>query len=211
MANEDARARHGNSMMAHMLGNVSRRLLIALAVVVAACAPSTTRLSGTELERSDAPDFTLTDGVSGRSLTLSALRGNVVVMAFLYTHCPDVCPLTASQFRAAQKSLGADAQRVRFVAVSVDPTGDTPTAVQSFSAAHDLSANWYYLIGPRAQLQPVWSLYGVGAFDGPTGMSVDHNDAIYVLDAKGKEREIVHSDVALKDLVADLRALLAER
>jgi protein SCO1/2 len=198
-------------MMAHMLGNVSHRLLIALVVLLAACAPQAARLSGTELQRNDAPYFTLTDGISGRSLTLSSLRGTVVVMAFLYTHCPDVCPLTASRFRAAQKALGADAQGVRFVAVSVDPTGDTPAAVQAFSAAHDLSTNWYYLIGSRAQLQPVWSLYGVGAFDGPTGMSVDHNDAIYVLDATGKEREIVHSDVALKDLVADLRALLAER
>jgi protein SCO1 len=198
-------------MMAHMLGNVARPFLVALIVLVAACAPSAARLSGTELDRNDAPDFTLTDGVSGHSLTLSSLRGNVVAMAFLYTHCPDVCPLTASQFRAAQKALGADAARVRFVAVSVDPTGDTPAAVQSFSAAHDLSTNWSYLIGGRAQLQPVWSLYGVGAFDAPTGMSVDHNDAIYVLDAAGKEREIVHSDVALKDFVADLRLLLAER
>jgi len=194
-----------------MLGNVPGRILVAFIVLVAACAPSTAHLSGTELEWRDAPDFTLTDGVSGRAVALSSLRGNVVAMAFLYTHCPDVCPLTASQFRAAQKALGADAQRVRFVAVSVDPTGDTPTAVQAFSAAHDLSTNWSYLIGPRAQLQPVWSLYGVGAFDGPTGMSVDHNDAIYILDAAGKEREIVHSDVALKDFVADLRALLAER
>jgi protein SCO1 len=198
-------------MMAHMLGSVARPLLLGLIVLIAACAPPAARLSGTELERNDAPDFTLTDGISGRSLTLSSLRGSVVAMAFLYTHCPDVCPLTASQFRAAQRALGADAGRVRFVAVSVDPAGDTPAAVQSFSAAHDLSTNWSYLIGARTQLQPVWSLYGVGAFDAPTGMSVDHNDAIYVLDATGKEREILHSDVALKDFVADLRVLLAER
>ena len=63
----------------------------------------------------------LTDGNSGDAVTLSALRGSVVAMAFLYTRCPDVCPLTAAQFRAAQQQLGADASRVRFVAVSVDP------------------------------------------------------------------------------------------
>jgi protein SCO1 len=185
--------------------------LVAAAALFVSCATPAARLSGTELDRGEAPDFTLTDGLTGQAVTLSSLRGNVVAMAFLYTHCPDVCPLTAGQFRAAQRSLGADASRVRFVAVSVDPDGDTPNDVKTFSAAHDLSSNWHYLIGARPQLQTVWSLYGVGAFNAPMGMSVDHNDAIYVIDAKGREREIVHSDVALKDLVADLRSLVAER
>ena len=169
------------------------------------------RLSGTELDRATAPDFTLTDGNTGQVTTLSSLRGSVVAMAFLYTRCPDVCPLTAAQFRAAQKQLGADASRVRFVAVSVDPDGDTPANVRSFSAAHDLSTNWSYLIGARPQLEGVWSAYGIGAFnDAAATGAVLHNDAIYILDARGCERELVHSDIALKDLVADLRALLRE-
>lgn len=191
--------------------NVTRSLILAVVVVLAACAPANTRLSGTELEKKDAPDLTLTDGLTGEAVTLSALRGNVVALAFLYTHCPDACPLTAAQFRAAQRDLGADAARVRFIAVSVDPEGDTPAAVREFSAAHDLKDNWRYLIGPRPQLQMVWSAYGVGSFAQPTGTGVDHNDAIFLIDPKGREREIVHSDIALKDLVADLRALLNGR
>lgn len=180
---------------------------MALALVLVACAPA--RLSGTVLEGGDAPDFTLTDGLSGTSVTLSSLRGNVVALAFLYTHCPDTCPITASTFRAAQKALGSDSARVRFVAVSVDPDGDTPNDVRVFSAAHDLSTNWLYLIGGRAQLAPVWSSYGVGAFASPMGDGkVDHNDAIYVLDPNGRERELVHSDVTMNDLVSDIRALL---
>jgi protein SCO1/2 len=182
-----------------------------LAVAVTACSPATTRLSGTELGGKDAPDFTLTDAITGGTITLSSLRGNVVALAFLYTRCPDVCPLTAAQLRAAQKQLGADASRVRFIAVSVDPDGDTPAAVKAFSDSHDLKDNYGYLIGPRAALQAVWSAYGVGAFAAPDGMSVNHNDAIYLIDPRGREREIVHSDVALKELVADLRLLLGER
>lgn len=182
-------------------------LFIALAIVVSACAPSA-RLSGTELPAQSAPEFTLIDGVTGATVTLSSLRGNAIALAFLYTRCPDVCPLTAAQFRAAQQRLGADAARVRFVAVSVDPDGDTPAAVQAFSLAHDLKDNWHYLIGARAQLQTVWSAYGVGAFD--QGMTVAHNDAIYVIDPRGREREVIHSDIALTDLVADLRAVLKD-
>jgi protein SCO1/2 len=193
---------------------VRARSLAALAFLVialAACAPAVVRLSGTELGGGEAPDFTLSDGLTGETVTLSSLRGNVVAMAFLYTHCPDVCPLTAAQFRAAQTQLGADAARVRFVAVSVDPEGDTPAAVKAFSAAHALSENWRYLIGPRAALAAVWSSYGVGAFAAPTGTGVNHNDAIYLIDPQGHEREIVHSDLALTDFIADVRLLLRAR
>ena len=183
-----------------------RAVLFAIFVIaITACAPGAVRLSGTDLGGHDAPDFTLTDGLTGDTVTLSSLRGNVVALAFLYTRCPDVCPLTAAQFRAAQKQLGADAARVRFVAVSVDPDGDTPAAVRAFSEARDLK-DWRYLIGPRAALQAVWASYGVGAYD--QGVTVSHNDAIYVIDAKGRERELIHSDVALADFVADLRAVL---
>jgi protein SCO1/2 len=183
-------------------------LFAALVVAMSGCAPVTARLSGTELGDRDAPDFRLIDGRTGETVTLSSLRGNVVALAFLYTRCPDVCPLTAAQFRAAQKQLEQDSARVRFIAVSVDPDGDTPAAVKAFSDAHDLKDNWRYLIGPRPELESVWSAYGVGAFAAPTGPRVDHNDAIYLIDARGRERELVHSDIAVKDLVADLRLLL---
>jgi protein SCO1/2 len=179
--------------------------------VLCACAPSSVRLSGTELPAKDAPDFTLGDGLTGEAVTLSSLRGNVVALAFLYTHCPDACPLTAAKFRAAQQALGGDASRVRFVAVSVDPEGDTAAAIRDFSASHDLRENWRYLIGPRPALEKVWALYGVGSFVDPTPPFVDHNDAIFVIDARGRERELVHSDLVLKDFVADLRALLGEK
>lgn len=187
---------------------VIRRVALALVLALVACTARVAPLHGTVLEGKEAPDFTLTDGASGASVTLSSLRGRVVAMAFLYTRCPDICPLTAAKMRAAQRALGADASRLVLLAVSVDPEGDTPDAVRAFSAAHDLREGWHYLVAPRTQLERVWSLYGVGAFRAGSGPLVDHNDAIYLIDAQGREREIVHSDIALEDLVADLRALL---
>ncbi len=193
-------------MMAHMLGAMIRRLRVALALFAIACAPV---LSGTDLGRGVAPDFTLTDGMGGQSLTLSSLRGSVVVLSFLYTACPDTCPITASHFRAAQRALGNDAGRVVFVAVSVDPQGDTPAAVQAFSAAHDLAQNWHYLIGQRAQLAPVWAAYGVGSFPDPGKPTITHNDAIFLIDASGHERVLLHSADGSEALTNDLRAMLA--
>ena len=183
-------------------------LALTCALVLSACGED--RLFGTELEKKAAPDFTLTEGVTGTSLTLSSLRRSTVVLAFLFTRCPDVCPLTAGQFRAAQRALGADAAKVEFVAVSVDPEGDTPAAVREFSELHDLKDRWHYLIGPRAQLEAVWSLYGIGAFASSGVRAVEHNDAIYLIDARGRERALLHSSDPVNWLLDDLRALIRE-
>jgi protein SCO1/2 len=193
-------------MMAHIVGwmrCVVRYVWLA-ALVLAACAPAP--LAGTELGATDAPDFTLTDGVSGRPVTLSAQRGQVVALTFLYTTCPDVCPLTATRFRASQTELKGDASRVTFIAVSVDPDRDTPQAVQDFSSAHGLATNWYYLIGGRAQLATVWAAYGIGVQAGSS--TVTHNDAVYLIDARGRERVLLHSEDLARDLTNDLRALV---
>lgn len=184
-------------------------LALACALVISGCGDD--RLFGTELEKKDAPDFTLTDGVTGKSLTLSSLRKNTVALTFLYTRCPDVCPLTAGQFRAAQRSLGDDAAKVEFVAVSVDPEGDTPAAVREFSEAHDLSDRWHYLIGPRSQLETVWALYGIGSFASSGARAVEHNDAIYLIDSRGRERALLHASDPPTWLPHDLRTLIGER
>ena len=180
------------------------RAICLAALALSACAAP--KLAGTELNATDAPDFTLTDGVRGRAVTLSAHRGQVVALTFLYTTCPDVCPLTATRFRAAQNELGGDATRVTFIAISVDPDRDTPSAVQAFSAAHGLASNWYYLVGARPQLAPIWAAYGIGVQAGSS--SVTHNDAVYLIDARGRERVLLHSEDLGADLVNDLRALL---
>ena len=192
--------------MAHIVSSMRRAIrdVWVAALVLGACAPAT--LAGTDLGATDAPDFTLTDGVSGRAVTLSAQRGQVVALTFLYTSCPDVCPLTATRFRSAQTELQGDASRVMFIAVSVDPDRDTPQAVQAFSSAHGLASNWFYLVGGRAQLSPVWAAYGIGVQAGST--TVTHNDAVYLIDRSGRERVLLHSEDLATDLTSDLRALL---
>ena len=184
-----------------------RRLLLIAALAAACSQPAA--LIGTELDSRPAPDFTLTDALTDQPLTLSTLRGSVVALAFLYTHCPDTCPLTAEHFREAQKALGPDGARVHFVAVSVDPTNDTPESVRAFTADHRLSTNWHYLIGDQSRLEVVWALYGVGAFSNGT-IFLSHNDAIYLIDAQGRERVLVHASTAQDDLTNDLRLLARE-
>jgi protein SCO1/2 len=188
-----------------------RRYLLALfALVLAAC--SGPKMVGTEITPTAAPDFTLIDGITGRPTALSALQGKIVVLSFLYTHCPDVCPLTAETFRqAGQKLTESERERTVFVAVSVDPRQDTPEAVQTFAKDHGLTTGFLYLIGSQAQLQAVWSAYGIRMETEPATTAVGHSDAIYLLDRKGQARVLVHSDIAPADLANDVKVLAAER
>ena len=143
-------------------------------------------------------------------MTLSALRGKVVILAFLYTNCPDVCPLTAEKLRDARDRLGDSAADLSLVAVSVDPRHDTPMATGTFVRAHRLEGVMRFLIGDQASLARVWQLYGVAALAAETSSVVGHNDAIFLIDKQGRERSLVHSDIDVEALAASLRILLGE-
>jgi len=136
-------------------------------------------------------------------------RGGVIVLSFLYSHCRDTCPLMATEIRGALDTLPGNGRNVPVLAITVDPDHDTPAAVQAFAAAHGLERNFAYLVGTAAQLRSVWSAYGVRVVPDPA--TPGHSDAIYLIDRKGRERALVHSDVGATDLLADLRMLLKER
>lgn len=174
---------------------------------MAACAP--TKLVGEALPGAIAPDFTLTDGPTGQVVSLSALRGNVILLTFLYTSCIDVCPLTADVIRAARDRMGPPAQDVAFIAVSVDPIGDTPATTRRFVAEHGLESTLRYLIGSKAELARVWQVYGIA--QAVSTKDVLHSDAIYLIDRTERGRVLLHSDVSPETLATDLGILLRER
>jgi protein SCO1/2 len=181
--------------------------MTALCAAAVACAPG--KLEGEVLAGAIAPDFTLTDGPSGQTITLSAFRGQVVLLTFLYTHCPDACPLTAETIRTARDRLGDLSRRVTLVAVSVDPLGDNPTTTRQFVADHRLQGSLLYLIGPQAALGRVWQLYGVA--QATSTNEVLHGDVIYLIDKVQRGRVLVHSTVGPESLANDLRILANER
>jgi protein SCO1/2 len=186
---------------------VRSRLAVALAALMVACAP--TKLVGEVLPGAIAPDFTLTDGPTGQVVSLSALRGNVLLVTFLYTSCLDVCPLTAEVIRAARDKMGASAKDVVFIAVSVDPIGDTPATTRRFVQEHGVESTLRYLIGSQAALALVWQEYGIA--QAVSTKDVLHSDAIYLLDRSEHGRVLLHSDVTPDTLAADLGILVRER
>lgn len=171
-------------------------------------------------------DFTLRDE-RNRKVRLSDFRGKAVALTFLYTHCPDACPLTAQKLHQTRRQLGDLASRVAFLAVSVDPAGDTPEAVRAFLSAHQVDGELSYLTGSFADLQRVWGYFlvtsdakdpganagsGAGPAKPPSSPGlVGHSSIVHVIDPSGNLRVFLPGNFDPKDLSTDLRILIAEK
>ena len=216
-----------------------RRMVWLWALAAAAVAAGTAaaavmgRMSGATLQGAvvtppmPAYDFSLHDD-HNRQVRLSDFRGKAVALTFLYTHCPDACPLTAEKLRQTSQQLGDLKQRVVFVAVSVDPAGDTPEAIRGFLSAHRVEGQLSYLTGSFADLRRVWGYFlvasdakdpGAGPRPLPAAASkpqsgpqlVGHSSIVDVIDPSGNIRVFLPGDFDPKDLSTDLRILSAEK
>jgi protein SCO1/2 len=173
----------------------------------------TSSLQGTNLGKVAAPGFRLVDQF-GKRISLSQFHGHPVVLTFLYTHCPDVCPLIADKLHLTLEKLGSKSAQVGVIAVSTDPQGDDQAAAYQFSTVHHLLDQWHFLIGTHAELSPIWGDYHVSAAPVTSTTAspgaVSHTTAIYVIDKQGRERAYLGEDFAPASLVSDLQMLLSE-
>jgi protein SCO1/2 len=149
-------------------------------------------------------DFTLTDE-DGKRVSLPGYRGHVVVLTFMYSTCQDTCPVTATTIRGALDELGHD---VPALAVSVDPAHDTPDTAEAFLVKRGLSAGrMHFLLGTRAQLQPVWKAYGIQ----PQGKGFEHTARVVLIDKRGRQRVAFPVEQLVdRDLAHDIRKLEGE-
>jgi protein SCO1/2 len=102
-----------------------------------------------------APNFKLRDQ-RGRRVTMKEYRGRPVVVTFLYSHCHDTCPIQAQQIKGALDQLGHD---VPALAISVDPSHDTPKSVDRFDSAQGVGHRLRWVLGRTSQLRPLWEGY----------------------------------------------------
>ena len=158
-----------------------------------------------------AADFNLTDQ-NGQPFRLSDQRGKVVLVFFGYTHCPDVCPVTLSEFRQIKGELGDQAKNVKFVFVTVDPERDTPQVLRTHLANFD--PTFVGLTGSQADLEPVWKSYGVYQAEVDSGSAadylVDHTARIYAIDPQGNWRLTYVFGTEPKAVLDDVTHLLQE-
>jgi len=157
-----------------------------------------------------APRMSLEDAASGETFDTASLEGRPYMVTFLYTHCPDVCPLIGAELQAALRELGPEAKNVDVVAVSVDPRGDTRSAVQAWLKVHHEPSNFHYLIGSEEELEPYWEAWHVGPqIAGDPDSS--HTAIIYPITRGGDIAAIINAggQVPSSDLAYDFRSLLS--
>ena len=160
------------------------------------------------------PDFTLTTQ-AGEALCRENLRGKVVLVSFVFTTCSGSCPATTHRMSQVARALADQGlmrdDRVRLLSITLDPARDTPEALRNYMRAYDADpAHWTFLTGPREQVEKVHAAWGMWAKPAANGQ-LDHPSRVFLLDARGRLREI-YSLEFLKTawVLEDVRELLNE-
>jgi protein SCO1 len=150
-----------------------------------------------------APDFALKNQ-DGDTISMRALRGEPVIVTFLYTTCEDTCPLQAQTVRGALDELGED---VPAIAVAVDPPRDTPERARAFLSEQRALGRLDFVLGTRAELRKVWD----GFYVRPQSVTQEHNARFTLVDKRGFQRVGYPGFEATPERIAhDIRLLQAE-
>ena len=154
--------------------------------------------------------FTLTDG-AGKTVTDRSFRGKYMLVYFGYTFCPDVCPTTLTQVADALDKLGARADQVQPLFITVDPARDTAPVVGQYAAAFGPRLDG--LTGTAEQVAAVAKEYRVYYAPHRTGpnpgdYTMDHSSILYVMDPQGRFDGIIRADEDADAMAADLSKLV---
>ena len=134
-----------------------------------------------------APPFALTSQ-DGKPVALADLRGKVVAVAFIYTECPDICPMLTQKMVQVQDELAADfGTKIAFVSISLDPEHDTPAVLKDYAQFWAAKPGWVFLTGSPEAVRDVTRRYGVFFAKKEDG-SVDHTQLTSLVDAEGQLR-----------------------
>jgi protein SCO1/2 len=148
---------------------------------------------------------------TGEPVNLDSYRGKAVLVTFIYTHCPDVCPLITSNLGVAQNLMAKSvASKAQIIAVSVDSRGDTPKTVAAFLADHQMTGRMKYLIGSTSELARVWKAWGVGSErDAQQPELINHSGLIYGITASGKRTTLYAANFQPSEIAHDVPLLAA--
>jgi protein SCO1/2 len=173
--------------------------LLAVALIAAGCGGGSSSNSSTvslpavpgadAVPAKNAPPIDLTDQY-GKQVDLANLKGKPVLVAFLYTHCTDLCPIVAGKVHTAYAQV-PQGKRPVFLAVSVDPAHDTPASAAHFNKLHRTTGEIDWLLGSQAELEKVWKAWGVKPeHNANDPEEIEHNAEIFAVDPQGQIRAL---------------------
>jgi protein SCO1/2 len=158
------------------------------------------------------PDFTLTTQ-DGKAFHLSDLRGKVVVVSFVFTTCNGTCPATTHRMSQVAQALAKDGltDKAHLLSITLDPKRDQPAVLRDYMRLYDVDAkHWTFLTGSQAQIDKVLSDWGMWVRPAASGQ-LDHPSRVFLLDPRGRVREIYNLDFFRPTWVRDdVQQLLKE-
>jgi cytochrome oxidase Cu insertion factor (SCO1/SenC/PrrC family) len=162
---------------------------------------------GTSLGGKMAPDIKLVNQF-GQQMSLSQFRGKVVILAFVDSECTTICPLTTVSMVQARELLGAAGQQVQLLGVDANPSATSVSDVKSYTQAHSMVNQWDFLTGSLPQLKSVWKAYHI--YVQIQAGQIDHTPALYVIDQRGRLREIYLTTMAYASVGQEAQVLARE-
>jgi protein SCO1 len=158
----------------------------------------------------EAPNFQL-DGSDGSEISLAEYRGKVVALAFGFSHCPRVCPVTLAHLTEVARKLGGAAKDLQVIFVTVDPDRDSPARLREF--LDYFNPAFRGATGKPEQLAALEKQYGVianrvASEDPALGYEMHHSSSIYLVDRAGMLRVLVPFGRPTEDLLHDVQKLL---
>ena len=196
----------------------SRVLFVCIFLVLAAaCSPDKPQFKSIDLTGADyAKDFSPVGGLAdqnGKVRTIKDFAGQVVVVFFGFTQCPDVCPASMTELASIKKSLGADGDKLQAVFISVDPERDTPEILKAYMGNFDPT---FWALRPSVEQLPAIAkdfkiYYKKVEGKTPTSYSMDHSAGYYIYDLQGRLRLYSRYGVGADGLLNDIRLLLKNK
>lgn len=183
--------------------------IMGLAFLLLACSQSP--------DKTPASLFELTNQ-RGETVSLAQLKGKTVALTFLYTYCPDVCPLYIGKLYQASEQTQSVQDKVEVLVITVDPERDNVDTLKTYTGSWP--ANWHYLTGDMQMLKTVWENYGIfvqkqeaktSGHDGHMTYVVNHTTKIVLIDAGGNTVTELKGNWEASELAEKLDAVVAGR
>jgi protein SCO1/2 len=167
---------------------------------------------GRRIVKKTVPDFKLTDQ-DGKPFRFTSTRGKLVLVTFIFTTCPDACPLLTAKFAAIQRTLEENKIKDYFLlSITTDPERDTTAALKEYAGHFKADfRRWSFLTGSRQELDKVWKLFGVNVTKNESGQ-VQHTSLTTLVDHQGNRRVDYYGDKwREKEVLRDIEWLATEK
>ena len=186
-------------------------LLSAVIALANAAIPATDTLKAGVLTPVMAAPALKLQGSDGRPLDLERFRGKVVLLAFGFSNCGEVCPITLATLAGARRKLAADATNVQVVYVTVDPERDDAAQMRKFLGSFD--PTFIGGVGTRAEIDAAQKNFGISStktVNADGSYSIGHTSSIYMIDRAGGLRAVMPYGHTVDEFVHDLKILLRQ-